>query len=206
MICKFLLPAECTIRMYAFPHSGMFKMYAEHGEKKSVIAAAGKRAGISKKKTDVARIPKNDKPTSQASTQIVSYDDKIETKATNLPDERAIDIPSFPMKAAKHIVNGARTDAKKPATKKAKTRDDIAALVNTSDPRSFVRQRISKDFDGSSFYGTIMEYDNTENPAFWHVEYDDGDEEDFTKKDLIKALKHYAIHGKDHSEKKTEAS
>jgi hypothetical protein len=33
--------------MYAFPHSGMFKMYAEHGEKKSVKAAAGKRTGIS---------------------------------------------------------------------------------------------------------------------------------------------------------------
>jgi hypothetical protein len=183
--------------MYAFPHSGMFKMYAEHGEKKSVKAAAGKRTGISKMKTNVTQIPMGDKPRSQAATQIVSSDDKIETKATHLMEER----PSFPMKPAKQRANGARTD-KKHATKKAKTGDDVAALVNSSDPRRFVRQRISKDFDGSSFFGTIMEYDNTENPSFWHVEYDDGDEEDYTKKDLIQALKHYAIYGKDDSEKK----
>ena len=30
-------------RMHAFPLAGMFKMYAEHREKKSVKAAAGKR-------------------------------------------------------------------------------------------------------------------------------------------------------------------
>ena len=180
-------------------------MYAEHGEKKSVKAAAGEISSISKKKMDVAQIPMEDKPKSQAASQIVSSDDKTETKATNLTDKR-IDIPSFPMKPPKQRANGARRDVKKPATKKDKTGDDIAALVNSSDPRSFVRQRISKDFDGSSFFGTIMEYDTTENPSFWHVEYDDGDEEDYTKKDLIKALKHYAIHGKDDSEKKMKAS
>jgi hypothetical protein len=169
-----------------------------------VKAAARKRTGISKKKTDVAQIPKEDKPRSQAATQIVSSDDKIETKASDLMEER-INIPSFPMKPAKQRANGARTDVKKPSTKKAKTGDDAAAFVNSSDPHSFVRQRISKDFDGSSFFGTIMEYDNTENPSFWHVEYDDGDEEDYTKKDLIQALKHYAIHGKDDSQKKIEA-
>ena len=179
----------------------MFKMYAEHGEKKSVKAVAGKRKGISKMKTDVTQIPKGDKPRSKAATQIVSSGDKIETKSTHLMEER-VEIPSFPMKPAKQRANGARTDVKKPATKKAKTGDDVAALVNSSDPRSFVRQRISKDFDGSSFFGTIMEYDNTENPSFWHVEYDDGDEEDYTKKDLIQALKHYAIYGKDDPEKK----
>lgn len=165
----------------------MFKMYAEYGEKKSAKAAAGKRTGISHKEMDVLN---------------ASSDDKVKTLASILPDEKAVEIPRFPMKSAKHGANETRTDAKKPAAKKAKLGDDFAALVN-SDPRSFVRKRISKDFDGSSFFGTIMEYDNSENPAFWHVEYDDGDEEDYTKKDLIKALSHYSIHGKDDPDKKT---
>ena len=41
--------------------------------------------------------------------------------------------------------------------------------------------------DGDIYYGTIMEYDDSETPPFWHCEYDDGDEEDMDKKDLIKA-------------------
>jgi hypothetical protein len=48
-----------------------------------------------------------------------------------------------------------------------------------------------------------MEYDTSENPAFWHIEYDDGDEEDYSKKDLIQALRHYAIHGKYDSDRNT---
>lgn len=40
-----------------------------------------------------------------------------------------------------------------------------------------------------------------ETPPFWHIEYDDGDEEDYTKKDLILALKHYGKHCKDDKKK-----
>ena len=78
--------------------------------------------------------------------------------------------------------------------------------MNSSDPLSFVRQRISKDFDGDSFFGTILQYDNSENPAFWHVEYDDGDEEDFSKRDLMKALRHYSIHGNDDPNKTAQST
>lgn len=111
-------------------------------------------------------------------------------------EKAAADIPSFPMKGAKNKAKGAPPAAKKIAAKKAKTGDDVTALVNSADPKSFVRQRISKDFDGETYFGTIMEYDDKESPPFWHVEYDDGDEEDFSKKDLIRALKHYEVNGK----------
>ena len=138
--------------------------------------------------------------------------------------ETAIDISSFPMKTSIpsfHMTNGAPSTAKKrgrpregvvaaggkpPAAKKVKIVDEFTTLVNSSDPLSFVRQRISKDFDGGSFFGTILKYDNSENPAFWHVEYDDGDEEDFNKRDLMKALRHYSIHGNNDPNKTTKST
>lgn len=155
-----------------------------------------KRASISQKKNKAVRCQEEAKPTSHASSEHPSPDDQVESITANTPNEKPEFIPLFPMKP-----NG--TESKKPAAKKAKTGDDVAALVHSSDPHSFVRKRVSKDFDGSTYFGTIMEYDNTENPAFWHIEYDDGDEEDYTKKDLIQALRHYAIHGKYDSDKNT---
>ena len=138
--------------------------------------------------------------------------------------EKAIDISSFPIKTSIpsfHMTNGAPSTAKKrgrpregvvaaggkpPAAKKVKIVDEFTTLVNSSDPLSFVRQRISKDFDGGSFFGTILKYDNSENPSFWHVEYDDGDEEDFNKRDLMKALRHYSIHGNNDPNKTTKST
>jgi len=109
---------------------------------------------------------------------------------------RAPYVSSFPMRSAKKKAEGASPQDENPAAKRSKTGKSIVALVNASDPRSFVRRRISKDFDGTLYFGTIMEYDDTENPPYWHVAYDDGDEEDYSKKDLIGALKHYETEGK----------
>lgn len=169
----------------------MFKTYTKHGEKKLIQPVASKRASNSRKKYDAALCQEEVKPTSHATSQNASPDDKVEAVRANLPNNEAAFIPLFPMKP-----NSGRYPSKKPAAKKAKTGDDVAALVHSSDPHSFVRKRVSKDFDGSTYFGTIMEYDTSENPAFWHIEYDDGDEEDYSKKDLIQALRHYAIHGK----------
>ena len=88
------------------------------------------------------------------------------------------------------------SDSKKHKPKKATTGSDIAALVNSANPSSFVQKRISKDFDGVTFFGTVTKYDDSDDPAFWHVVYDDGDDEDYNKKDLIKALKNYRINEK----------
>eukprot|EP00579_Thalassiosira_antarctica_P001658 CAMPEP_0201869050 /NCGR_PEP_ID=MMETSP0902-20130614/2711_1 /ASSEMBLY_ACC=CAM_ASM_000551 /TAXON_ID=420261 /ORGANISM="Thalassiosira antarctica, Strain CCMP982" /LENGTH=685 /DNA_ID=CAMNT_0048394489 /DNA_START=121 /DNA_END=2178 /DNA_ORIENTATION=- len=121
--------------------------------------------------------------------------------------EKAVHIHSLPARSAKNKANGAPPQEKKPAAKKAKTVvNNIASLVNGSDPRSFVRKRVAKDFDGDTYYGTVMEYDDTEPPAYWHAEYDDGDEEDYSKKDLIKALKYYEIKGKNDTNKSNKKS
>ncbi|KAL7554737.1 hypothetical protein ACHAWF_018267 [Thalassiosira exigua] len=112
------------------------------------------------------------------------------------PSKKIADVPSFPVRSGKGKSTRASLDLKKPAAKRAKTANDITAQVNASNPHSFVRRRVAKDFDGETYYGTIMAYDDSESPAFWHVEYEDGDEEDYSKKDLIRALKHYEKTGK----------
>lgn len=191
----------------------MFKMFEVHGEKKTKKAAAGRGKRNTEKKKAAAPKEKKEKPAAQAATQMEetpspqTASDKEDIKKAKSSDEKKrAEIPSFPMKSAKNKANGAPTDGKKPAAKRIKkgSSDEIVSLVNSSDPNSFVRKRVAKDFDGDTYFGTIMEYDDRENPAFWHAEYDDGDEEDYSKKDLIKALKYYQLMEKDDTGKTDE--
>jgi hypothetical protein len=127
----------------------MLKLYEVHGEKKA-RTGKGKKSGPIKK------------------SSVENEAQKENPEKAKSSDEKAVDIPSFPMK--KNKSNEAPSDAKKPAAKKAKkAASDIAALVSGADPQSFVRKRIAKDFDGETYFGTIMEYDSSENPPFWHV-------------------------------------
>jgi hypothetical protein len=169
----------------------MFKIYAEYGDKKSKKTAAPKSKGhqTGKKRENQNPHEKTSKP--NISTLPEAPHEK-KSKKIKASDEKGAHIPvkSTKDKAAKVI------PAVKNHSPRKVTGDDIAAFVSSSDPISFVRQRISKDFDGTTFFGTIMKYDDTDEPAFWHVVYDDGDDEDYNKKDLVKALRHYNINGK----------
>jgi len=157
----------------------MLELYKQHGEKKNLLPEAKPKNG--KKKAA------GHQPTKK----------KADSKPQDSESTANVEAPKFPMKAAsKKHVNGDAKNGKAPAAKKAKTKDDIKDMVK-SDPHSFVNKRVSKDFDGECFFGKITKYDDTEPPPFWHVVYDDGDEEDFAPRDLIKAVKHYNKHGKD---------
>lgn len=79
-----------------------------------------------------------------------------------------------------------------PAAKKAKPSDPIADMVKSSQPTHFISRRIAKYFDDEIYFGTIKEYDDSDTPALWKVFYDDGDQEDYERRDLIKGLKLYA--------------
>jgi len=82
---------------------------------------------------------------------------KLATKAATKPATK------------KKAASAPPSDAKKPAAKKSKMSGgsiDITSQVNSSDPRSFVRKRVAKDFDGALYFGTVMEYDDTGNPAY----------------------------------------
>jgi len=158
----------------------MLDLYKQYGEKKR----AESKPKHGKKKTTEAKPKINTKDKSNINT-----DDK---------KPQSLLAPEFPMKSApKKHTSGVAESGKVPAAKKARTKDDVKDMVQSSDPKSFVNKRVAKDFDGVCFFGKITKYDDTEPPPFWHVVYDDGDEEDYTSRDLIKALKHYKKQGKD---------
>lgn len=95
-------------------------------------------------------------------------------------------------------------DEAAPAAKKAKLTQSYASMVKNSQPTVFIQRRVAKEFeDGEVYFGTVTQYDESEPPPFWKIHYDDGDEEDYEKKDLIKALKLYdKEEGNDPSKKK----
>jgi hypothetical protein len=103
----------------------------------------------------------------------------------------------FEKKAAKPKKNNAKKKKVSekgeavPAPKRPKT-NVFVELVNKSAPSVFFRERVAKIFDGEVYFGTITAYDE-----FWKVDFDDGDAEDWEKKDLIRALKLYAKCRKD---------
>ena len=158
----------------------MYELYAEHGDKRDKIAKmkeSGKRG----------RPPKSDLGNMPAAKSSVPK--KSENKEKKQKKAK-------PSKTPKEKKVG-DDDEGTPPPKKGKVVDPVAVMVNSSQPKSFVRQRIAKDFDGETYYGTVMEYDDSEEPAFWHIQYDDGDEEDYAKNDLIQALKLYNAVGKE---------
>mmetsp|Transcript_7947 Transcript_7947/g.23553 ORF Transcript_7947/g.23553 Transcript_7947/m.23553 type:complete len:147 (-) Transcript_7947:281-721(-) len=74
------------------------------------------------------------------------------------------------------------------------------------DPRKHIGSRVAKDFDGEMYFGKIASYDSDADGVdggLWHVVYDDGDEEDYEKKELRKSLKLYEKQkGKDPKKKR----
>mmetsp|Transcript_20809 Transcript_20809/g.30496 ORF Transcript_20809/g.30496 Transcript_20809/m.30496 type:complete len:644 (+) Transcript_20809:352-2283(+) len=71
-----------------------------------------------------------------------------------------------------------------PAAKKAKK----AIVIKGKEATEYITDRVAKDFDGEIYFGTIKSYKG----GFWHVRYDDGDEEDYDEKDLKRALRLYS--------------
>lgn len=121
---------------------------------------------------------------------------KTEVKAERTPraEEKGVQKPKRPQAPAAESTamsprRRASPPSKNPDAKKPKAVNSAAA----PEPRSFIGKKIAKDFDGNLYFGTVKDYDDSEAPAFWHVEYDDGDEEDYNEKDLIKALKYYNV-------------
>jgi len=67
------------------------------------------------------------------------------------------------------------------------------------DPRSIIGKRVAKQFDDGLYFGSIEEYlpagtvDKFDN-EFWSIEYDDDDQEDAPKEDILEMLKLYERH------------
>ena len=87
-------------------------------------------------------------------------------------------------------VQGKRNE-KDPATSSAKKVKAIKHLLADPliDPYSFVHHRIAKQFDHQVYFGTVHNFDKKE--QLWQVNYDDGDEEEFDKDDLVKYIQFF---------------
>jgi len=79
---------------------------------------------------------------------------------------------------------------------------DEAQQPNATD-RFYVGSRVAKDSDGTIYRGTVTKYtagnrgnNGNETEALWHVQYDDGDEEDFNRQELLDAI---ALHQREES-------
>ena len=58
----------------------------------------------------------------------------------------------------------------------------------------FYLQRVAKYFDGHIYYGTITTskpFKSDKGILLWHVQYDDGDSEDFNKEEVMEAMDLY---------------
>jgi len=62
---------------------------------------------------------------------------------------------------------------------------------DTKDPRSYIHMKVGKYFDADLFFGTVTNYTKAQN-GLWHVKYEDGDEEDYDKKELEEGLRLHA--------------
>ena len=81
------------------------------------------------------------------------------------------------------------------APKQAKKEQKKPKVDYIGNPGQFVKQRVAKDFGDGIYYGTITGFDEPEEDGgkvvYWRIKYDDGDQEDFEKKELKDALRMY---------------
>ncbi|GKY98354.1 hypothetical protein MPSEU_000793000 [Mayamaea pseudoterrestris] len=80
-------------------------------------------------------------------------------------------------------------------------KSDLSSPPTTlADCESYLNTRVCKYFEKLLYFGTVAEYlppiptDPTDEP-FWHIVYDDGDQEDYTYDELVKCRRLYAKKG-----------
>jgi len=95
--------------------------------------------------------------------------------------------PAEAPKAPAAAAPAAPTAAKPEETEKA-TEEAVAA-----DSSGFVGKRIAKKFSKKNYFGEIKEKwtEEKDSSSRWHIKYDDGDEEDFSEKEVESGLKQY---------------
>ena len=81
------------------------------------------------------------------------------------------------------------------APKQAKKEQKKPRVDYIGNPGQFVKQRVAKDFGDDIYFGTIIGFDEPEEDGgkvvYWKIKYDDGDQEEFEKKELKDGLRMY---------------
>ena len=87
---------------------------------------------------------------------------------------------------------------------KKRAQNDAPNFVHPSEAKKYIGARVAKLFDGDLYFGSITQYN--EKTQFWHVVYDDDDEEDYDPKDLEEAGKLYRKERKRDDPKKSRGA
>lgn len=69
--------------------------------------------------------------------------------------------------------------------KKRAEKDKAPDFLGLSEAKKYIGARVAKRFDGDVYFGSITQYN--EKTQFWHIVYDDDDEEDYDPNDLEEA-------------------
>jgi hypothetical protein len=123
-------------------------------------------------------------------------DDHDLKKDTNVNASRAesteLDTPTVPKENdGKDVLPPVASRPKSAAADGGKATDNKSS--RSCGPRVYLGTRVAKDFDRKTHFGTVTGYSSDD--GFWHVNYDDGDEEDFEAKELESALHHHKKEG-----------
>lgn len=115
-----------------------------------------------------------------------------------LAAQRAKDDARRQTQGVKRNKNGNKTNASGPQKKRAKTTKETAMADKKT---MYMNKRIAKAFEGPSgqaeiYFGTVTKL-ASQNPLYWHIHYDDDDEEEFDEKDLGRALRLYQANRND---------
>jgi len=88
--------------------------------------------------------------------------------------------------------------------KKRAQKDNAPDCVDPSEAIKYIGARVAKNFDGEIYFGSVTQYN--EKTQFWHVIYDDNDEEDYDSNDMEEAGILYRKERKGDDPKKSRGS
>ena len=117
--------------------------------------------------------------------------------------EKVGEIESPDMSSVTSSQQAQKKHSKSNSSSESETSSRIASPLDSA--RLFINKRVAKKFVGDIFYGTVIDcYEassehskkkatssnvSIHKSTVWRIRFDDGDEEYFTKDDLIEALK-----------------
>lgn len=85
-----------------------------------------------------------------------------------------------------------------PSTAEKKTSfPEITENAIQKNPESYIERRVAKYFDTDLYFGTVTAFkkaETSDDEDYWHITYDDGDQEDYDLTDMVAQLKEYGLH------------
>ena len=171
---------------YASVADGL-KLYSEKGEKREIVNS----------EVWVAEKKKLASETSQA------LFDKSEELQKKISDEEArikaakangIDESAARKRGQESSLDAGTAKKAKTSARGRKRQDKRTMYINRRIAKAFQQEDENGKLIDEIFFGTIDKICHDDEPIYWHVQYDDDDEEEFDERDIKSGLELYARH------------